>query len=148
MTRKTRPPKVHKNFLPSFGKNAHKWPLVSLSSWGARAGKRTGVGTARRRGVRFSEVLGAEYFEQLVSEKRVTRLGHGRPTTRFERIPGKRAESLDALVYATAAKAGLGLSAAAFNLLEDELRAPATSAPKPRQTVFLSRWVEEGPEPW
>jgi phage terminase large subunit GpA-like protein len=100
----------------------------------------------RGRGVRFSDTLGPEYFEQLVSEKRVTRLVRGRPTVRFERIPGKRAESLDCLVYATAAKAGLGLSAAAFNLREDELRAPAP--PKPRQTVFPSRWVEEGPEPW
>jgi phage terminase large subunit GpA-like protein len=81
-----------------------------------------------------------------VSEKRVTRQVQGRPTPRFERILGKRAESLDCLVYATAAKAGLGLSAAGFNLREDELRAPAP--PKPRQTEFPSRWMEEGPEPW
>jgi phage terminase large subunit GpA-like protein len=49
----------------------------------------------------------ARVFEMLVSERRVTRYVRGRPTTRFERIPGKRVETLDELVYATAAKAGL-----------------------------------------
>ena len=100
----------------------------------------------RGRGVRFSDTLEPDYYEQLVSEKRVTRIVRGRPTPQFERILGKRAESLDCLVYATAAKAGLGLSAAAFNLREDELRAPAP--PKPKQTVFPSSWVENGPELW
>ena len=51
----------------------------------------------RGRGVRFSDTLGAEYFEQLTSERRVTRLVRGKPTTRFERKPGMRAETLDAL---------------------------------------------------
>jgi hypothetical protein len=51
------------------------------------------------------------------------------------------------LVYATAAKAGLALSQAAFSQREDELRT-TTTPKKPRQAVFKSRWVEEGPEPW
>ena len=70
----------------------------------------------------------------------------GRLTTRFERIPGKRAESLDCLVYATAAKAGLALSAAAFSQREDELR--ATGPARAPQTVFPSSWISNGPEPW
>ena len=77
----------------------------------------------RGRGIRFGDKLPPEYFEMLATERRVTRFVRGRPTTRFERIPGKRAETLDCLVYATAAKAGLALSAAAFSQREDELRA-------------------------
>ncbi len=82
----------------------------------------------------------------LVSERRVIRYVRGKPTTRFERIPGKRAESLDALAYATAAKAGLALSAAAFAQREDELR--TGTPPQAKQTVFPSSWVERGPEQW
>ena len=100
----------------------------------------------RGRGIRFGNKLPPEYFEMLVSERRVIRYVRGQPTTRFERIPGKRAERLDALAYATAAKAGLALSAAAFAQREDELR---TGTPaKPQQTVFPSRWISEVPEPW
>ena len=70
----------------------------------------------------------------------------GRPTTRFERIPGKRAEMLDCLIYATAAKAGLALSASAFSQRADERR--ATAPLKPQQTVVPSRWISDGSEPW
>jgi hypothetical protein len=42
----------------------------------------------------------------------------------------------------------LGLSAAAFKLREDDLRRSTDAPSKPRQTVFTSRWVEEGPEPF
>ena len=66
-----------------------------------------------------------------LSERRIVRHAQGRTTTRFERIPGERAEALDALVYATAAKTGLALSAA-FSQREDELR--ASGPPKPQQS--------------
>ena len=101
----------------------------------------------RGKGVRFSNTLGGDYFEQLASERRVVRMVRGRPTARFERIPGKRAESLDALVYATAAKAGLALSQAAFSQKEDELRLPAPKKPIP--AVIRSSWMDRmGGEPW
>ena len=101
----------------------------------------------RGKGVRFSNALDPSYFEMLASEKRIVRLVRGRPVTRFERIKGKRAESLDALVYATAAKAGLALSQAALSQREDELRATAPRKPPP--TVIRSSWMDRlGGEPW
>jgi phage terminase large subunit GpA-like protein len=59
-----------------------------------------------RRGatIRFSDTLEPVYFEQLASERRVIRYVKGRPVRRFERIA---AESLDALVYAYAARQAL-----------------------------------------
>src|SRR5262249_30625097 len=50
---------------------------------------------ARGRGIRFSHSLDAIYFEQLASERKVTRMARGRPAVRFERKPGARAEALD-----------------------------------------------------
>ena len=63
-------------------------------------------------GVRFSRSLleQADYFEQLTCERMVIRYVRGQPVRRFERIPGRRAEALDCLVYAHAARAGLQLS--------------------------------------
>lgn len=55
---------------------------------------------ARGSAIRFSNSLEAVYFEQLASERRVIRYKRGQPSRRFERIPGRRAEALDALVYA------------------------------------------------
>jgi phage terminase large subunit GpA-like protein len=53
---------------------------------------------------RFSADLSPVFFEQLTSERRVVRYLRGAPVRRFERIPGKRAETLDATVYALAAR--------------------------------------------
>lgn len=66
----------------------------------------------RGKGVRFSNALEPSYFEMLVSEKRIVRLVRGRPTCGSSGYR-QAAESLDALVYATAAKAGPALSQAA-----------------------------------
>ena len=75
----------------------------------------------RGQSIRFSASLGAEYYEQLSSERRVVRYARGKPVRRFERIVGRRAEALDALVYAFAAR-----SAAPIQLdhRADELRSP------------------------
>ncbi|HMN36645.1 MAG TPA: phage terminase large subunit family protein [Hyphomicrobium sp.] len=54
--------------------------------------------------IKFSEDLEPIYFEQLTSERRVVRYVKGSPQRRFERIPGMRAETLDATVYAFAAR--------------------------------------------
>jgi phage terminase large subunit GpA-like protein len=59
---------------------------------------------ASGRTVRFSHTLEAVWFEQLTSERRVIRYTRGQPVRRFERIPGRRAEALDAVVYALAAR--------------------------------------------
>jgi phage terminase large subunit GpA-like protein len=47
----------------------------------------------RGQSIRFSNSLDASYFEQLASEKLVTRYLRGRPERRFERVVGRRAET-------------------------------------------------------
>ena len=90
----------------------------------------------RGQSIRFSNSLGAEYYDQLASEKRVTRYARGRPVRRFERLPGKRAEALDALVYGTAARSVVTVQ---LDQRADDLRnvAPAAAAP----TVIPSKWM-------
>jgi phage terminase large subunit GpA-like protein len=62
----------------------------------------------RGRSIRFSHTLELSYFEQLAAEKRIVRHRKGRPVRRFERVSQRaRAEALDALVYAFAAKQAL-----------------------------------------
>lgn len=58
----------------------------------------------RGHSIRFSETLETAWFEQLASERVVVRYVRGQPTRRFERIPGRRAEALDCVVYAFAAR--------------------------------------------
>jgi phage terminase large subunit GpA-like protein len=48
--------------------------------------------------IRFSNSPPVIYYEELASERRVIRYKRGQPSRRFGRIPGRRAESLDALV--------------------------------------------------
>jgi phage terminase large subunit GpA-like protein len=60
--------------------------------------------------IRFSNALGPEYFEQLASERRVIKYMRGRPEPRFERIPGRRAETLDCLVMCIAAREGCAIA--------------------------------------
>src|SRR5262249_16435080 len=59
----------------------------------------------RGRGIKFSNTLSADYFEQLTSERRVTKLSRGKPVVRFERKLGAKAEALDCFVYASACRA-------------------------------------------
>ena len=91
--------------------------------------------------IRFSQSLEAVYFEQLASERRVIRYTRGKPVRRFERIAGKRAEALDALCYAFAAR-----SAAPIQLDQraDELRSIAVAAPL---AVIRSAWMERARGP-
>lgn len=53
---------------------------------------------------RFSDVLTEEFFLQLTSERREVQLKQGRPTEVFVRIQNRKAEALDTVVYAIAAK--------------------------------------------
>lgn len=50
--------------------------------------------------VRFSANLPERYYEELVSERRVTHFHFGQPKKRWERIKGMRAEGLDSTIYA------------------------------------------------
>jgi phage terminase large subunit GpA-like protein len=91
---------------------------------------------ARGQGVRFSRDLEAVYFEQLTSERRVVRYARGAPVQRFERIPGKRAECLDATVYAICARQLIGV---ALDRRAEELSTPA--APARPSNVIRSQWL-------
>jgi phage terminase large subunit GpA-like protein len=65
----------------------------------------------RGRLIRFSQSLAPVYYEQLASERRVIRYVRGQPRRRFERVSSRaRAEALDCMVYAFAARAALTLN--------------------------------------
>lgn len=87
--------------------------------------------------VRFSDTLPPVWFEQLASERAVVRYSRGQPVRSFERIPGRRAEALDAVIYAMAARALVTIN-------PDQRRAdlahaePVTPARRP---VLESAWM-------
>jgi len=87
--------------------------------------------------VRFSKELGAEWFSQLASERRVIRYRFGRPVPTFERISGRRAEALDSVVYAMAVR---GLVKADLVRRENELRAIVSAPVLP--AVIRSAWMD------
>lgn len=92
---------------------------------------------SRGQGVRFSDALEPVYFEQLTSERRVLRYVRGRPEARFERIKGKRAETLDATVYAWAARQLIGQK---IEARQEEVASVA--APRKQEAVIRSRWLD------
>ncbi len=91
---------------------------------------------ARGRSIRFSAKLEARYFEELASERLIVRYVRGAPVRRWERIPGRRAECLDATVYAWAAR---GLLTLDLNRREAELS--AKPAPPGLPSVIRSVWL-------
>lgn len=93
----------------------------------------------RATGIRFSASLEAVYFEQLASERRVTRYHMGQPVSRWERIPGRRAEALDCLVYAFAARTTFHLNPET-RLAELRGEPAAPSAPRVRPSAYMKKW--------
>ncbi|BBU54068.1 hypothetical protein KU6B_03330 [Mameliella alba] len=91
---------------------------------------------SRGEGVRFAETLEPVFFEQLTSERRVVRYAHGKPLARFDRIKGKRAETLDATVYAWAARQLVGQN---VERRAEELE--TKTAPQRTPRVVKSRWL-------
>ncbi|WP_353641379.1 phage terminase large subunit family protein [Mesorhizobium sp. WSM2239] len=90
----------------------------------------------RGRTVRFSGHLEARFYEELASERLIMRYVRGAPVRLWERIPGRRAESLDCVIYGMAVR---GLVTANLDRREEEV-ANATM-PKPRPTVIRSAWL-------
>jgi phage terminase large subunit GpA-like protein len=86
--------------------------------------------------IRFSHSLEPVWFEQLASERRVLRYVRGQPQRRFERLPGRRAEALDALVYSFAARSACAVQ---LDRRADELR--ALTPPPPQPTVIKSAFM-------
>lgn len=91
----------------------------------------------RNQGIRFGHTLAPIFFEQFASERRIVRYVRGKPEARFERIKGKRAETLDAAVYALAARQLIGQR---LDLRQAELASAA--APKKAPAVIRSKWLE------
>lgn len=94
---------------------------------------------SRNAGIHFSDALTPVFFEQLCSERRVVRYARGTPQSRFERIKGKRAEALDALAYAIAARQLIGQS---VDSRATEVR--STAPPSKRATVVQSSFLTRG----
>ena len=89
--------------------------------------------------IRFSSALAStDYFSQLTSERKVTRVSRGRPVIRFERRPGARSESLDCLTYGLAARSALTLD---LSRRESELASPAQPPPPKRPEVIRSTFM-------
>lgn len=72
----------------------------------------------------------------LTSERRILRYVRGTPFARFDRIPGKRAESLDATVYAWAARQLITMS-----LYQREADLSTAAAPRRPPAVVRSKWL-------
>jgi phage terminase large subunit GpA-like protein len=85
---------------------------------------------ARGQGIRFSQSLEPSFYEQLASQRRVTRYFRGMPTRRFEMASSSaRKEALDCLCYGWAARQALGNIN--FAMREEQLKNPAA----PRRTL-------------
>jgi len=93
---------------------------------------------ARGRSIRLSADLPRSWHEQAASERLVVRYRRGQPTRIFERIPGRRAEALDCLTYATAVRAIL---APDWANRRDGLRPEVGRAPR-AAPVLTSSWMQ------
>lgn len=108
-------PRLRRKVLAIKGASGSR-PLIERASGKTKAGARlwiVGVDTAKAqvfqrlaRGdtIRLSADLPRVWHEQAASERAVVRYRKGQPVRTFERIPGRRAEALDCLVYAFAAR--------------------------------------------
>ncbi|MBR9893822.1 phage terminase large subunit family protein [bacterium] len=91
---------------------------------------------SRGKTVRFSDSLEGRFYEELASERLVMRYVKGAPVRQWERIPGRRAESLDCVVYAMAVRS---LVNAKLERREEEVE--AKTLPKAAPAVVKSAWL-------
>lgn len=108
--------------------------IVGVDGLKAHLTARLGQGKS----VRFSESLPPIWFEQLASERAVIRYHRGQPQRRFERIPGRRAEALDCVVYAFAARQILNLN---WDQRIEDLKRGDQDKPQKVQVVVRSKWL-------
>lgn len=94
---------------------------------------------SRGKTVRFSDSLEGRFYEELASERLVMRYVKGAPVRQWERIPGRRAESLDCVVYGLAVRA---LVNAKVERREEEVESKAL--PKAPPVVVKSSWLSKG----
>jgi len=93
----------------------------------------------RGKSMRFSDGLEGRFYEELASERLIVRYVRGAPVRQWERTPGRRAESLDCVVYAMAVR---HLVNASVDRREEEIA--AKSLPKAAPVVFKSNWLAGG----
>ncbi|MGP9789614.1 phage terminase large subunit family protein [Roseinatronobacter sp. NSM] len=108
-------PRTNRRVLAIKGASGNR-PLIERAGSKTKTGARlwiVGVDTAKTQifarlsrgsSIRMSGELPRVWYEQVASEKAVLRYRRGQPVRNFERIPGRRAEALDCLVYAIAAR--------------------------------------------
>lgn len=124
-------------------------PLIDRAGSKTKTGARlwiVGVDTAKTqifarlsRGgtIRLSADLPRVWFEQVASERAVLRYRRGQPVRSFERIPGRRAEALDCLVYALAARQIIRPN---WDERRQELARP-DQTPRRKAPVLQSEWL-------
>jgi len=86
--------------------------------------------------LRFSDSLEPVWFEQFLSERKIIRYVGRRPVAKWERLPGRAAEGLDATVYAYAARQVVTSN---FDTRSAELRSEPQTPARPR--VIQSEWM-------
>jgi phage terminase large subunit GpA-like protein len=108
-------PRLRRRVFPIKGAPGMSRPIIDRQGTRTKGGRLWIVGTdaaktwlfarlARPGAFRLSAELREVWYEQVTSERAVVRYRRGQPVRSFERIPGKRAEALDCLVYALAAR--------------------------------------------
>ncbi|HWB47535.1 MAG TPA: terminase gpA endonuclease subunit [Stellaceae bacterium] len=126
-------------------------PLTPTASKRARALQICGVDgiktriadrLSRRQAIRFSDRLTENFYLQMTSERLVVKYSRGRPERRFERIPGRLAEALDATAYAIAAKAAINVDSVRRS---EELKGHPVAPVMP--TTIPSAWLQATSQP-
>ena len=146
-------PRSARKILCGKGSPGFARPMIQMSQTKRRGSRRLfiiGVDSIKSqivarlsqgRSIRFSNTLDATYYEQLASERRVVRLVRGKPTARFERKLGAKAEALDALVYALAAKAAVSINFGARIDEAAQIAKGVAPPPKPQSPIIRSQWM-------
>ena len=142
-------PRTRRRVLAIKGASGNR-PLIERAGSKTKTGARlwiVGVDTAKTsifarlsRGgsVHLSADLPRVWHEQVASERSVIRYRKGQPVRSFERIPGRRAEALDCLVYGIAARQVLTVDWEARRTeLALKVIGPAKSGP-----ILQSNWMK------
>jgi phage terminase large subunit GpA-like protein len=144
-------PRFGRRVVAIKGEDGFKRPPIAKSTGKGPPLWLVGVDTVKSRlfdrlaepeSLRFSESLQPVFFEQLTSERRTVKYSNGRPVVGFERIKGKRAETLDCMTYALAVRSLIGedLEARAEALAQVVAPSPNPEAGR-LQTVGRSSWL-------
>lgn len=85
---------------------------------------------------RFSDTQEGQLYEKLASERLVVRYRMGAPIRQWERMPDRRAVSLDCVIYAMAVR-----NLVSANVDRRAEKVEAVTMPQRRATVTISKWL-------